>query len=257
MRFQQYFFCVLLLVVLSPCVRTSLQAKEPAHLVFMIAEREYKTEKTLPDFYKNYASAYSASFVFAKPDNPNVFTNIQSIKKADVLILSVRRRTPPKEQLDYIRNHVKTGKPVIGIRTANHAFCLRNKPPPEGLDAWPDFDAVVFGGNYSNHYSNKLAVQLRIQPNLHATWKQLLAGTEEHFPCRAGGSLYCVSPLSKETHTLINGMVENQPTEPVAWTFRRPNGGKSFYTSLGHMDDFKGPILPKLLVNAIAWCLTD
>ena len=257
MRYTLYFLCLLPSALLSSHPGSCLQAEEPRHLVFMIAEREYKTEKTLPDFYKKHAAAYSASFVSAKPDDPNTFNDIQSIKKADVLILSVRRRTPPKEQLDYIRNHVKTGKPVIGIRTANHAFCLRNKPPPDGLDAWPDFDADVFGGNYTNHYGKELAVQLRIPPDLHATCKQLLNGTEERFPCRAGGSLYCVSPLKRETHVLINGVVENQTPEPVAWTFRRPNGGKSFYTSLGHIDDFHGPVLPKLLINAISWCLAD
>jgi hypothetical protein len=43
----------------------------------------------------------------------------------------------------------------------------------------------------------------------------------------------------------------DQP-EPVAWLFTRKDGGTSFYTSLGHADDFKGKEFPQLLKQAIA-----
>ena len=56
---------------------------------------------------------------------------------------------------------------------------------------------------------------------------------------------------------LLEGVVEGHAPEPVAWTFRRADGGKSFYTSLGHVNDFHGPILPPLLLNAIEWCFHD
>ena len=39
--------------------------------------------------------------------------------------------------------------------------------------------------------------------------------------------------------------------------FSRADGGKSFYTSLGHINDFHGPVLPPLLLNAIEWCFHD
>ena len=35
--------------------------------------------------------------------------------------------------LKRIREFVDAGKPVVGIRTASHAFSLRNEAPPEGL----------------------------------------------------------------------------------------------------------------------------
>jgi type 1 glutamine amidotransferase len=80
----------------------------------------------------------------------------------------------------------------------------------------------------------------------------LLRGIDPE-PFVAGGSLYKVSPLAGGTSTLLLGKVEGHAAEPVAWTYRRKDGGKSFYTSLGHVDDFRGPVLRKLLVNAIAW----
>ena len=73
----------------------------------------------------------------------------------------------------------------------------------------------------------------------------------------SSGSLYRVSPLVEGTKVLLSGRVEGKPAEPVAWTYRRADGGKSFYTSLGHVDDFAGDELPQLLVKAIQWGLDE
>ena len=42
--------------------------------------------------------------------------------------------------------------------------------------------------------------------------------------------------------------------EPVAWT-NTYHGGRIFYTSLGHPDDFQLPQFNRLLLNAIRWTL--
>lgn len=49
------------------------------------------------------------------------------------------------------------------------------------------------------------------------------------------------------------GRIEDKPEEPAAWTFKRADGGRSFYTSLGNVDDFKHPSFIRLLVNGIYW----
>ncbi len=41
--------------------------------------------------------------------------------------------------------------------------------------------------------------------------------------------------------------------EPVAWT-RVHRGGRVFYTSMGHQDDFHDPSFLRLLANAVLWC---
>ncbi len=52
------------------------------------------------------------------------------------------------------------------------------------------------------------------------------------------------------------GRVGNRtPHEPVAWTFIHRGGGRSFYTSLGHPDDFNTPMFQQLLSNAVYWAL--
>jgi type 1 glutamine amidotransferase len=232
-----------------------VDAEQP-HIVFLIAEREYQTEQTLPDFCKQYVRDGKSSFVYADPHEPNKLIGSEVVDTADLLVVSVRRRTLPPRQLNRIRRYVESGKPVIGIRTASHAFCLRNKPPEDGFAAWPEFDSTVFGGNYTNHYKNSLIAMIqRVNPSSPSA-ESLLSGIKE-LPCTSGGSLYRVSPLQEQAEVVLQGTVEGYGPEPVAWTFLRTDGGKSFYTSLGHVDDFHGPVLPHLLSNAIKWCLHE
>jgi type 1 glutamine amidotransferase len=173
------------------------------------------------------------------------------VRDADVLFISVRRHPLPKDQLDLIRKHVAEGKPVLGIRTASHAFHVRNKQPSEGLADWPELDAVVFGGSYSGHHGNQL--KSTIWPLAEAYGHPILKGiSAAEFP--AGGSLYVTSPLKAGATELLRGKIEGVARqEPVAWTFARADGGPSFYTSLGHPDDFTRPEFRTLLKNALSY----
>ena len=232
-----------------------VDAEQP-HIVFLIAEREYQTEQTLPDFCKQYVRDGKSSFVHADPHEPNQLIGSEAVDTADLLFVSVRRRTLPPQQLNRIRRYVQSGKPVIGIRTASHAFCLRKQEPEDGFAAWPGFDKTVFGGNYTNHYKNALIATIqRVNPSSTSA-ESLLSGIKE-LPVKSGGSLYCVSPLEEKSDVILEGVVEGHAPEPVAWTFRRADGGKSFYTSLGHVADFHGLVIPHLLSNAIKWCLHE
>ena len=50
------------------------------------------------------------------------------------------------------------------------------------------------------------------------------------------------------------GRVEDRlPHEPVTWTNTHIGGGRVFYTSLGHPDDFQVPALRRLLLNGVYW----
>lgn len=236
----------------------SARGDSAPHIVVLVAEREYETEKTLPAFAEKHLQEYRTTFVFESPEDRNALVGLDAIETADLLVVSVRRRTLPASQLDSIRNYVSSGRPVIGIRTASHAFCLRNQDPPEGRAAWPEFDRQVFGGNYTNHHGNALKATVRLVE--HRTGRiasRLLEGLQQVDSFTAGGSLYQVSPLAKGATVVMTGRVEGSMPEPVAWTFSRADGGKSFYTSLGHVDDFQGDVFPVLLRNAVAWAVTD
>lgn len=257
---------VALLACLLACFwyASSLSAADPQpvttddrpQLAIMIAEAEYETSETLPEFAQRFLqNDYRIQYVGEDPDAENSFSNIASVASADLLLISVRRKTLPTQQLKVVRDFIAAGKPVVGIRTASHAFSLRGKPSPAGCDQWPEFDAEVFGGNYTNHY-----------PNGKTSTVHSLDAVQDH-PILAGindksftqiGSLYKTSPLAAGATPLLLGRLDAEaevPEEPVAWTFQRADGGSSFYTSLGHRTDFENPVFQKLLRQAIDWAL--
>jgi type 1 glutamine amidotransferase len=180
---------------------------------------------------------------------------IEVLDDADVALFSVWRRTPPEKQMEIIRKFVAGGKPVVGIRTASHAFVKRDGSVGPGRAAWPNFDKDVFGGNYRGHYrgetpgSRGTMIQLAKKHDTHSILRDFPAGE-----LLSHSWLYKMSPLQPETSVLLSGRVEGgTQEEPIAWTCRTSGGGRAFYTSLGHPDDFQLPWFQRLLTNAIVW----
>ena len=225
---------------------------ERPHVVMMIGEREYETHRTLPAFAVAELPHCRTTYVFPRADDRNDFPGLEVLASADLLVVSVRRRTLPVEQLAMVQKYVASGKPVVALRTASHAFALRNEKPPEGHAVWPEFDREVLGGNYHNHHGNKLTTQVNVEPG--AKDHLILAGVSaEKFT--SASSLYMNHPISDATTVLMTGRIDGvEQAEPVAWTHVR-DGQRVFYTSLGGPGDFQQESFRKMLANAIAWAL--
>ncbi len=231
------------------------RADKRPRVVFVIGENEYHTWETLPEFARNELEwrGFNCSFVAAGTDvKDNDFTNFNAIKDADILVLSARRRTPPKEMMALIRAHLDAGKPLVGIRTASHAFAAN---PVDGQhEGWPGFDIDVLGCNYQNHYDNS-------GPNANPTYVRIVPGAQ---PILAGltsdefqvqGSLYkSRNPGPDVTILMTGGLGAGSEIEPVAW-INTAHNRRVFYTSLGTPDNFKQPFFRELLLNAISWAL--
>ena len=234
---------------------TAFYADPRPKLVMLIAEHEYETIKSLPEFAtQQLAKDFRVTIVSGSlAEGRNDFDGIESVADADVLLVSVRRRTPPKAQLEVIRRHVAAGKPVVGIRTASHAFALRRGQtvPPGGAD-WPEFDAEVIGGNYTNHHGAGPAASIALAPGAKADHPILRGVT---LPFATASSLYKNTPLRDGAQPLLTGTIPNQAPEPVAWTFTRKDGGRTFYTSLGSPADFKDAAFTQLLRNGLLWAV--
>jgi nicotinamidase-related amidase/type 1 glutamine amidotransferase len=225
------------------------------HWAILIAEDEYKTEETLGRWATEHlAKDFRVSLVYSAADSPNQLRGLDALDDADALLVSVRRRPLPESDLKKIRLFVASGRPVLGIRTASHAFSLRNGAASPGLSQWPEFDAQVFGGNYTNHHGNHLPTTVSVDPQ---TDHPLVESPERGKNLYVSkGSLYRVQPLRAGAKILWYGTVDGELAEPVAWTFVREDSGKSFYTSLGHASDFEQDDFCALLMNACYW-LTD
>ena len=237
----------------------------PAHVVFMIGEEEYHTWESLPVFADRDLKplGYRVTIVSADANDKHNFPGlVAALKDADLLFVSVRRRFPPQEQLDAVRAHLAAGKPLVGIRTASHAFALaRNeKLPDPRLATWKRFDPEVLGGHYTTYYRNKKITTVALAPG--AQTHRITQGLDL---ARLVGNcpLYIVGPLEPGTVPVLIGSTpvtvgdKTEPrSEPVAWTHRYgPRDARIFYTSLGDADDFKNGEFRRLLVNGVAWAL--
>jgi nicotinamidase-related amidase len=229
-----------------PAFRFS-QDRRP-RLTIVASEPEYGTAESLTEFRHELQQDFQVSMVYGDATDGSLLPGLDVLKSADLLLLSTRRRTPPPAQLQLVRDFIAAGKPVVGIRTASHPFHLRNQPAPAGRADWSDFDLQVNGGHYTNHYGAGPETTITLAAGV--TSEHPLLQHVDTTRLRGKGSLYLVSPLAPSTQPILIGSIPDQPAEPIAWLNRRADGGRTFYTSLGHTGDFAQPDFRKLLRNA-------
>jgi len=226
------------------------------HIVMVISEPEYKTEVSLTEFARReLGKEFRVSLVYGDAAEGSDLPGLDVLKSADLMLVSLRRRTLKPDQLQQIRDFIAAGKPVVGIRTSSHAFCLRDKPAPEGRSDWPEFDRDVIGGSYTNHHGNGplTRVTLASESPFHSS---LLEGVDVA-NLIGKGSLYKVSPLQATAVPVLIGEIDGAPQEPIAWVNRRADGGSTFYTSFGHVGDFEQSAFRRLLKNACTALLAE
>jgi putative membrane-bound dehydrogenase-like protein len=196
---------------------------------------EYKSDESLSEFQKyleaNFPVECSRAFRKADDDLPG----LEGLETCDVALFFTRRLTIKGEQLERVKKYALSGKPIVAIRTASHGF-----------QNWLDMDKEVLGGNYKNHYKAGPKCEVKITDA--GKEHPVLRGLK---PFTSSSSLYMNPDLPKDDVVLLTGSIP-QHTEPVAWV-RNHKGGRVFYTSLGHMDDFKDDNFIRMVVNALFW----
>jgi nicotinamidase-related amidase len=219
------------------------------HLAIVVSEPEYKTEVSLTEFARTeLGKDFRVSIIYGDAKDGSILPGLEVLRSADIALFSLRRRTLTADQLAIVKDFIAAGRPLIGIRTANHSFCLRDKPAPEGRVDWREFDRDVIGGSYSNHHGVGPQTTITIADSVPEDSPFL-----QNVPVNeliGKGSLYQVNPLQTSAKPLLVGTIPDKPSEPIAWTNSRSDGGTTFYTSLGHVDDFTQPAFCQLLKNA-------
>src|SRR5712691_477960 len=102
------------------------------HIVLISGDDEYRSEEALPQLAKILSKhhGFKCTVLFAIDSetgeiNPDVNDNIpglETLKSADLMVIFTRFRNLPDEQLQYVVNYVNAGNPIVGLRTATHAF---------------------------------------------------------------------------------------------------------------------------------------
>ena len=216
------------------------EAEEPPLRIHMISgSKEYESEPSLSALKSYLEKHYHVNCTLSlgsdgfRKDLPG----IEALQQADVMLVFCRRVKPPEEQLELIKKWCAEGKPVVGIRTASHAF-----------QGWLEFDKEVLGGDYRGH-SGSEQVQVSIEDQ--ARDHPILAGVKEW---TRQGKFYHNPNLAEDVTLLLTGTSRSEK-QPLAWarTYQKHNGGRSFYTSMGLPQDFENENFKRLLANAISW----
>ncbi|MCB1275218.1 ThuA domain-containing protein [Prosthecobacter sp.] len=191
-----------------------------------------------------------------KPEKHHFDGLVEALKDADLLVLFSRRRFPPKDQMAAIRAHLDAGKPLLGIRTANHAFIPKPKEVVDpSLAPWPEFTHEVLGGENTGYETKGLPYSVSVAADIKSP---LLEGVNAA-NIRGHQSLYKVLPLADNATPILIGTAQagaTTPPQPVAWTRSYgANKARIFYTSLGAPEDMQIADVRRLLLNAVAWTL--
>jgi len=254
------------------------------HIVLVTGDEEYRSEESMPQLAKILAvhHGFKCTMLFAinketgeiDPRTVDNIPGLEALESADLMIMFTRFRELPDEQMKYIIDYTNSGKPIMGLRTATHAFFYRkHKDSPyakysfrsgESKGGW---GREVLGETWINHYGAH---------QRESTRGVVAKGMEDH-PIVKGcediwgpSDVYGITTLYGDSKPLIMGLVlsgmnpDDKPNPdkkpvPVAWlktyTGRSGKAARVFATTMGHGGDLLSEGFRRLLVNGCYWCL--
>jgi hypothetical protein len=269
------------------------------HIVLMSGDEEYRSEEGLPQLGKilSQRHGFKCTVLFAvdpatgeiAPNKGNNIPGTEALNSADLLIILTRFRNLPDEQMKPVDAFLKAGKPVIGLRTATHAFngmkgdfARYNNGYKGEPKEWADgFGRLVLGEQWISHHGSHKGESTRGLFAPDAQGNPLLNGIKDGEIWGATDVYGVRLPLPGDSKPLVLGQVvkrkgpaekddknfglrptDNEPVEgkkndpmmPIVWTksYQLPEGkpGKAFTTTMGSSTDLENEALRRLLVNA-------
>lgn len=257
------------------------------HVVLVSGDEEYRSEETLPQLGRILAQhhGFKCTVLFAidKKDgnvNPNQNDNIpglEALKTADLMVIFTRFRNLPDDQMQHIVDYVDSGRPIVGLRTATHAFNLNRSKFQQYTWTSKDWDGgfgrQVLGETWISHHGGHGSQSTRgivapgqaDHPILRGIGEGEIWGPTDVYGVRL--------PLPGDSKPLVLGAVlagmkyddkpiegnKNNPMMPVAWTktYSTDSGkvGRVFTTTMGASTDFATEGTRRLIVNACFWAM--
>ena len=101
------------------------------HVVLISGDQEYRSEEAIPQLAKilskHHGFKCTVLFTVDPKDgtvNPNInnIPGLEALKTADLMVIFTRFLNLPDDQMQHIDDYLAIGKPVVGLRTATHAF---------------------------------------------------------------------------------------------------------------------------------------
>jgi type 1 glutamine amidotransferase len=250
------------------------------HIVFLAGDHEYRSEETLPALArilaKHYGFMCSVFFTtdpktgFIEPGSSNI-SGLEALKTADLLVVFLRFQDFPDDQMQQIADYLDRGGPVVGFRTATHAFQIKRADAKfrkfdwQNKDEYPGgFGRQILGETWVSHYGTNHKQSSRLLLNPDELTHPILRGVKD-VHVQSGG--YTANPI-EGSHVLargqiLDGMTTDSPPAkdkeqmPVAWfrTYTSGSGqsGRVFTTTHGASEDLLNDGFRRMSVNAILW----
>lgn len=261
------------------------------HLVLLSGDEEYRSEEGLPMLAKILSQRYGFKCTVLFPEDPDGTINpnnnrslagAEALAGADGIVMGLRFRQWPDDQMKHFVEAVNRGVPIVALRTSTHAFrypANSSSAYRSWSDKGPDsFGERVLGEEWISHWgANRRGLTHGI----------VEAENQDHPLLRGVGEIFGDSGVY-ETHPspdstilmrgeVLSGMSPsappsterkqrrsdgreqgmNEPTMPIAWvrTHTTPSGGNArvFTTTMGAATDLKDESLRRLVVNAVLW----
>jgi len=252
------------------------------HIFFVTGDEEYRSEESMPQLAKILAvhQGFKCTVLWAinKEDgaiDPQTLDNIpglEALETADLMVIFTRFRELPDEQMKCIIDYTNSGRPIVGLRTATHAFRYReNLDSPYAKYSFKDaefeggYGRQVLGETWAGHYGH----------HNHESTRGVIAEGMENHPIVRGcediwgpSDVYDITTLTGDSKPIVMGQVlvgmnpddppnTEKPARPIAWTKTHTGAeGKAarvFTTTMGHGGDLKSEGFRRLLVNACYW----
>lgn len=264
-------------------------------VVFVTGDEEYRSEQGMPQIARILARlgchctvlfAIDAKTGAIDPGVRDHIPGLDALDGADLMVLFTRFRDLPDAQMQHVVDYVESGRPIVALRTATHAFAFE-KHTKWKTWSWNaedgGFGRRVLGETWVAHHGEHgkqsargvIAANAADHPILRGITKgsvwdpadvyevrlPLPAGCE---PLLLGEVLDGMTPDAETARVVVDpsaGTIRdpNTPMMPLAWTreWRAPNGRATriFTTTLGSAQAFTQEGSRRLLVNACLWAL--
>jgi hypothetical protein len=257
-------------------------------IVLVSGDEEYRSEEGLPQLAKILSVHHGFQCTVLFPINPadgtidpNKNDNIpglEALRTADLLVILTRFRNLPDAQMKEIVDYVESGRPIVGLRTATHAFNIgagktysRHSYNSQEWDG--GFGRQVLGETWISHHGHHgkestrgiIAADQKENPIVRGIKDGDIWGPTDVYGVRL--------PLPGDSQPVVLGQVlegmkpddkpvegpKNSPMMPVAWTksYTGKAGKKArvFTTTMGSSTDLEREGTRRMVVNACYWAL--
>ncbi|MEB2782243.1 ThuA domain-containing protein [Algoriphagus sp. C2-6-M1] len=257
------------------------------NVVLISGDDEYRSEESMPMMAKILSTHYgfNTTVLFPiEPETGNIVPSYQTnipgldhLKNADLVIMLIRFRDLPLDQMKHLEDYFKSGKPFIALRTSTHPFSIKDKDSPYAKWTWNSkvagweggFGQQIVGETWVAHHGIHKSEGTRalIDGVDRDADHPILRGVDDIW---APTDVYSIKNLTSAANVLLYGqstagmtpeapLMWDKSIMPIAWTkdYSLDGGktGKVLGSTLGSSIDFQVEDMRRLIVNASFWLL--